>query len=63
MRLHHRIGGAFYAAGHAQRSQKVAHQRSFAGTQIAAQRNYGMAHRRLLRQTMGKGFCVTLVSP
>ena len=61
--LHHRIGRAFDATGHAQRMQQVAYQRGFACAQIPVQGNERMRQFRLVCELHSKLLRGRLVAP
>jgi epoxyqueuosine reductase len=61
--FHHRVGGAFDPALHAQRAQQMAHQGGFSGAQIAVQFNKGGAQGRLLGQRLRKLLRGRLIGP
>ena len=63
VRLDHGVGGAFDAPLYAQRAQQVAHQRGFAGAQIAVQGEKGIGQQRLRGQLAGKGGGIVLTVP
>ncbi len=57
------VGRAFDAPLYAQRAQQVAHQRGFARTQLAVQRDESVGQQRLRRQLSGKCGGVVLTVP
>ncbi len=63
IRLHHRIGRALDASGHAQRLQQMPHKRRLARTQIAMQRNEGMMQRGLRGQAGGEQMGRRFIGP
>ena len=54
VRFHHRVGGAFYAPGHAECVQQVAHQRGLAGAKVSMQGDEGLRQFRVASELGGK---------